>query len=497
MSHAPLAPRVLDPAPSAIERGAAARLHWRVGVTTDDALRAVATDGTLSPEWSAVLAETHARLLDPAGVRPLPTPSPIGAAVGRALEADPSWEGLVAASSLHPHVARETVAALAPLVRKAVVAADAAKLDGRRALQDLQAARAALKAARERAETAATPADKAQALREAVEAGRDEEQASSAYQRASAAGDRVEAGLAGAAAAVAAIAAQAQETADGIAAVMASGFGHAVGAASPAEIPTEVLEALTPEVTALLRLVSAIRAALRDGRAMRHLPGREGMLGPDVGGLDRVADARPLTLAGLSGALGTAYQTLTVVDLARGKAAVTEKGGGKANDGHVVIALDQSGSMKGARALWANALALATILEARAQNRCAVLVTFAERVRACILVDGPTPLRAALQACCVVSDGSDTDVRAALVSALGALTLLPHAGRGADTLLVTDGEWSADALRDWPIDDAHRLQAVVIAGSAPAHKALHATWEVDATGDDAASLAVSIARTVV
>lgn len=497
--------RALDPAPSAIERGAPARLHWRSGLATDSALAAIATDGNLSPEWSAVLAETHARLLDPSGVKPLATPSPIGAAVGRALEADPSWPGLVAAASLHPVVARETVSALAPLVRRAVVAADAAKTDSRRALADLQAARARLAEARAASEAAkgADAATRAEALREAVAAGDAEQRASAAYQQASAAADRVEAQVAGLAGQIAAVAAGAADDAAAIHAVMGCGLGHALGAASPADLPSDVVALLTPEVARILTLVGALQAALREGRDVRHLPGREGMLGPDVGGLDRIGDARPVTLAGLAGTLGKAAQLHTLIQLARGRAAVVEKGGGRANDGHVVLVVDQSGSMQGARAVWATALTLAMLLEAQAQGRHAVVVTFAGGVRGRAIVDGPTGLRAAFALVCRDSDGNDTNVRAALDGALDGLQDLPRAGKGADVVLVTDGVWSASEVAAWPTGaDAPRLQAVLLAGNPPAgldRRIVRDVWTVDAAADvdGGGDLAVQIARTIV
>jgi hypothetical protein len=497
--------RALDPAPSSIERGAAARLHWRTGLGIDSDLRAVATDGALSPEWSAVLAETHARLLDPAGVRPLATPSPIGAAVGKALENDPSWAGLVAAASLHPYVARETVRDLAPLVRSAVVGADAAKLDSRRTLESLQDARKRLAEARARADAAKAAGDAdghVEALKDAVEASDAEQVAAGAYQQASAAADQVGQRIAKQGAALASLLAASTQVADGLAAVMSCGLGHALGAHSAADVPSEIVEALTPDVVALLQLIGALRSALREGRSTRHLPGREGMLGPDVGGLDRVGDARPLTLASLAGHLGEALRSLTLLQLVQGRAAVVEKGGGKANDGHVVLVLDQSGSMQGARALWANALALAIVLEAAQQNRAAVVVAFAETVRGTVVVDGPTGLREAFALCCRESDGAGTNVAAALVAAREGLARLPMAGRAADVVLATDGEWGLAALAGWPTGEtAPRLQAVCIGGDVPAgaEAVLDAVWHVDASADvkGGGGLAVSIARTVV
>jgi hypothetical protein len=476
--------RASDPAPSSIERGATARLHWRHALHEDDALAAVATDGTLSAEWSAVLAETHARLLDPAGVRPLASPSPVGAAVGRACEADPSWPGLAAAAALHPSVAHKTTAALAPLVRGAVTRAGVARLDTRRTLADLREAREALEKARAAGD-----------LRAAVEAGHAVEKASSAHQQACTGADALEDELTRAVGGdfLAHLAEGAAETAEGLRNAMGCGLGAALGAGSASEIPNDVVDMLSRvEVRDLLKRVGALHAALREGRDTRHLPGREGMLGPDVGGLDRVADARPLTRVALSGGLGDAMRALTTLQIVQGRAAVVQKGGAKANEGEIGIALDQSASMDGARALWAGAVTVAILLEARLQNRRAVLATFDGGIRDLIVVDGPTSMRAALVAVCRESDGKDTRVDVALAAMLKALRGLPQGGRRADALLITDGVWGAAQASAWPVgSDAPALRAVCIGGAIPSGVRLAGAWSLEPGDDDTVALVVA------
>jgi hypothetical protein len=487
--------RALDPAPSAIERGPTARLHWRHGLGVDKALRTEVLDPTLSAEWSAVLAETHARLLDPAGVRDLASPSPVGAAVGAALENDPSWPGLVAAASLHPLVARETVAALAPLVRSAVTQAGAAKVDSRHTLQDLQAARKRLEEARQHADEASD--DRAEALQEAVDAGEAVERASAKHQQAAAAADGVEPAMASKTGAVAALLATAQKAVGALQAVMSSGLGHALGATDAAAVPDDVVELLTPEVVQMLKCVGALRASVREGRTTRHLSGREGMLGPDVGGLDRVADLMPMARAALAGHLGDEMCDLALLRLVQNRADVVEKGGGRANEGDVGLVLDQSASMRGARAMWANAVAIAILLEAQLQGRHAVLVTFGEAVIGTAIVDGPTGLRQALKLCCAASDSNGTNVPVALDAVLKGLKGLRRGGVGADCVLATDGEWNATDADRWPTGHAApKLHAVFLGGAAPKGTRLDHAWSVD-VADGAADVAVAITKTFV
>jgi Mg-chelatase subunit ChlD len=219
------------------------------------------------------------------------------------------------------------------------------------------------------------------------------------------------------------------------------------------------------------------------------------MTGQAQGGLADVGDLTSLSLAGLGGHLGATFAALTRLALVESRADVVEKGGGNARNGDVVVVVDQSGSMSGARALWAGALALAVILEARADDRRCALVTFDDIVRSSIVVDSPASLAAAVVALSTQSDGG-TGLSGAMRAAVAALAAMPHGGDPADVLLVTDGAWSASALDAFP--DRARLRGVFIGGSAPAESKFASTWEIQATqGADATDLAVKIASTIV
>ncbi len=502
--------RAADPAPSSIERGPTARLHWRHGVASDPALASVVDPvgaPPMSGEWASVLAETHARLVTPGAVAPLARPAPVGLAVGEALAAHPSWQALTDAAALHPGIARDAVVGLADVVRGALTSAGAADTDTRRLAADLEAARARLEALRALAPRQAdgSPDTSTETARDAHrlanEAGAVEERAAGAVQAGDAMGARVRAALGTDAteAAMARIVGHAEEKADAVRAAVIAGLGSALGSHDVAALPDAVVALLTPEVAALLRRVGALRLALREGRASRHLPGREGMLGPDVGGLDRAGDLTALARAGLAGLLGPGLAAVERLRLVQGRAAVVEKGGGKANKGDVAIVVDKSGSMRGARETWAMALALALLLEARAEHRAVAVVTYSGHVLASVIVDGPAAMPAALAAILRTSGGSNNE-RAALVEAGAVLGRMRRGGDPADVVMITDGQWEASNMTGSPIGKA-RLRGVFIGGSVPPGAAFASAWEVRAVDDGnetgADAIAVEIASVVV
>ena len=529
----PLPPSVLEPAPSTRERSAYARVVWPAAVADHAVIAGVASD---PGEAAALVAEAHAALLDPDGGRPLPAPSAIGEAVARALRAAPSWQALADAAAGSPRIAGAATATLAPAIRAALARAAAGRTDGRGAGLSLAAARARLERARAAAAAAAAAATAADAAADATAANPDADDAAldavedaataaraaaraaaadaaaasgavddaaAACQAAGAVAGRVDATGAGAVAgAVAAAAAAAGEAlADG-AALAGCGLAAAVGATSADEIPADVVDALRgADLRALLRLVGALRAALRAGRATRHLPGRDGVVGRDVGGLDRIGDLAPLARAALAGHLGTGLASLAALRLVQGSAPIVDRGGGHAHRGHVAVVVDLSDSMsEGGRATWARALALAVVLEARAEHRAAVLVTFDHAPRGAVLVDGPSGVADAVRLLCA-APGGGTDVAAALAASLAALRQLPRSGDAADVLLLTDGDWQADAVRAYPTaPGSPRLRVVAIGGAVPPgiSPAIAESWGVDVVdGAAGTTAAVTIARAVV
>jgi hypothetical protein len=529
MTRPALPPAITEPAPSTRERSGYARVTYPAALIEHGAMLDVASDPGEAP---ALVAETHAALLDPDGGRDLVAPSAIGGAVARALRAAPEWQALADHAAGSPRIAAEATATLAPAIRAALARAGARAVDGRGAGLALAAARARLERARAAAEAARAEADAAEAAADAVAAdpaatdaaldaaedaataaraaadaaGRETadaadaaDRAGAACQAAAAAAGRITGG--DVAAAVAAAARGAGEAAADAAALAGCGLADALGADTPDEIPSDVVDALRgADLRALLRLVGALRAALRAGRATRHLPGRDGVVGRDVGGLDRIADLAPMTRAALAGHLGGGLASLAALRLVQGTAAIVDRGGGHAHRGHVALVVDLSGSMDGARAMWARALALAVVLEARAEHRAAAVVTYSGTVRGSALVDTAAGMADAVRLLCAPAGGG-TATGAALAAALAALRQLPRSGDAADVLLVTDGDWQADAVAGYPVaPGSPRLRVVAIGGAMPpgVSAAVAEAWSVDVVdGDGGTAAAVRIARAVV
>lgn len=480
-----------NPAPSAVERGPVARLHYRHALDIDPVLASVAVDTPAAPvEWPALLAETHASLLDPSGLTPLARPSPLGSNVLDALKAHDSWQRLADASKAHPLVAREAVAGLASVVLDALKRSGAKpETDTRRSLADLDAARAALERARAAQRTATDPAERAKAMREAIKAQQDEERAKGACAADDGIARRTGERIDDAGQALDAIADKAEERADA-AHAFSNAVGSGVGVGGSQPIPDEVVRVLTPEVVKMMRMVGALRKALSEGRAARHVRGREGMIGVAHGGLNDVADLGMLTLASLGGHLGDAYANLTRLALVENRAEVIAKGGGIARNGHVVLIADQSGSTQGARQVWIGALCIAVALEARADGRTVAVVCFDERVSYSGVIDSPASLARAIVALSSPTYGG-TNVRVALTEGARLLALMPHGGDPADGLLVTDGAWDAADAAGWP--DTARLRGAFIGGSPPPGVKLASAWEVRAmSGSEAVTIAKSI-----
>lgn len=485
-----------DPTHAAAERGPLARLHWRHGLDVDPDLAGVVVDTPDTPgEWAPILAETHAALLDPTGLVPLARPSPIASKVVDALQASDAWPTLADAAQAHPMIAREAVRDLATVVLDALKSAGAkATTDARKSMADLDAARAALERARAAQRTATTPDEKRAALKASIDAGAAVERASAdvkvAEGIATRAADAIEPGD------VAEIAERCAERARARYAVVAAlGTGTGVGGDMP--VSDEILRLITPEMAAMLRNVGALRATIREGRASRHVSGREGMIGQTQGGLARVGDLTSTTLAALAGHLGPDAEALATLALVEDRADVVEKGGGTAHKGDVVVVLDKSGSMRGAREQWAAALALAVILEARHENRRAAIVTYDGRVRGSVIVDSAATFAATLRLIAAGSGGANNE-HAAMVEAGKVLAAMPHGGDPADVLMITDGEWYAANLDGVHGVDRARLRGAFIGGSPPPGAAFASAWEVRAVaGKEGTDVAVEIARSIV
>lgn len=503
-----------DPMPSALERSPYARIQWRHGLDVDpDLQKAVVDDNTIAArEYPALTSEMHASLLDPDGTKPLARPSPIGRTVMETLTSHKDWPTLCDASQAHPTIAREATVSLASAVRDALARAGAtSNTDAREALAKLDAAREALKRAREAQRNAKTPDEQREALRKATEAATAEERAASELAKAEGIAARC-ATDPSIASAIASAKEHAKEQAEAVHLYDAM-LGDGTGVGGPNRpVPDDVVKALGPHAARMMKLVSAFRAAIAQGRATRHVRGREGMIGVTTGGLNHVTDLTAMSLASLSGALGAPMAALTRLSIVEGSVQVIEKGGGIARDGHVVLVVDKSGSMSAnnyAPDTWASGLAMAMLIEARKDNRVAGLVVYDGDVRFEGLITDAASLARAVVAISEPASGSNNE-RAALHAASRLLAAMPLGGDPADVIFLTDGRWQASNLTGTMFapnastqgGGKHpRLKGCFIGGAAPVGAGFAETWELrsvsDADGNistDAMSLGVTIAK---
>ena len=104
--------------------------------------------------------------------------------------------------------------------------------------------------------------------------------------------------------------------------------------------------------------------------------------------------------------------------------------------GPIIVALDKSGSMNGPPDIWATALALALMAEARRERRVFALLAFDHRVKheAIVRADEPLPEAALFTSC----DGG-TNISGAIARGLEIVKRNEGQMKKADIVLVTDG----------------------------------------------------------
>ena len=486
-------------------------------------------------EWASAVAETHARLVDPAGCRPLPpgAGSSWGASAMGTLTSLPTWGELRAASALHPSIARDAArdlcAALATAIRLDDVPRDGAATSPEAAQgalddaqRDLGEARAAFDALdgdgddgapddgddapdapdgvgtrRGRGRSPAQVRGRLRAATDAVEAARRD--LHRAQGRRTALSDRARQAHDQIARAAQVAAQAASARAEACRTLSEAGIGDSTG--TFAGLPDDLVDAVarTPGLAAILRECGAIREAARSARVSPIVPGREGMVGPSTGGLRDVPDLRPLESAALAGGLGRAMQVAALVRLVGDRAATAAKGGGTGERGDVVVLVDRSGSMAGSRETWARALALAITVDAVREGRRVAVSLFDDVATPAVVVRSVADLPAIVRTLSGGSNGGGTTVASALAEAHRALPHLRHGGRGADVLLITDGEIRDDEVTATSATFPHgaklRCALVETARTAPIPRAV-STWHVRADGGTGRAAAVSIAAAV-
>ena len=220
------------------------------------------------------------------------------------------------------------------------------------------------------------------------------------------------------------------------------GFGWDASSAWAHLRDVELRHADLDAIERIARLASRMHVALRGARA-RRVAG----VPPDVHSVERGSDVARLLPSELV-ALGEPLLELTLLErLATRKAAqYAVRGEARAAWGPLVVALDESGSMHGARNEWAKAATVALARTAWAHRRTVTVVHYATSTVVHTL--GPGQTGALLEVVShFLSGGTDTALGIARAGAV--LTGLARSGQGeGDLVLVTDG-----------VDGAHAMQA--------------------------------------
>lgn len=226
----------------------------------------------------------------------------------------------------------------------------------------------------------------------------------------------------------------------------ADDFARAVGAAGPRGVAerlrlAEKLEG-SDKLRQLARLAGAFRAEARAVRRRRRERAADEVF--RVGRGDDLARLLPSELSALRHPLRRAdfLRRLLEEQLAQ----YDLRGDDRRGRGPLVVCLDGSGSMAGARELWAKAVTLALLEIARRQGRRARALVFAGRETEIAVFDligrGRAGRRAIdLEAVVGLAEafpGGGTDFEGPLRAALEAVAASPL--RGADVVFVTDGE---------------------------------------------------------
>lgn len=226
-----------------------------------------------------------------------------------------------------------------------------------------------------------------------------------------------------------------------------AGLGHGTGsgALTSAKAPTEqVMAALrsNPTLLRIAQIAGRLRISAKKRQALkstRH--GREELYGVEQGGdVERLLPSEQVLLADPDLEV-LAYRRI----LEREALQYQLRGREREERGPVVVLVDNSGSMRGARFEWAMGVALALLEVAAMQNRAFALVHFDDGVRSHVLVEHPRnlTLEAIVKMVTTTFSGGGTDIRAALSwvgqTLLGDAEDAPAVLKGADVVLVSDG----------------------------------------------------------
>jgi len=263
----------------------------------------------------------------------------------------------------------------------------------------------------------------------------------------------------------------AEEACDEVDAAMAGlGHGAGAGALSAVKAPVEQVRAALRSDARLARIAAVagrVRCSAKKAQqGKRVVGGREEIADVEIGSdVQRLLPSESVFLA------DDDLELLLLRKLVEGQAMQYRlQGRERAERGPLVVLLDGSGSMSGARHEWACGVALALLEVAARQKRAFSVVHFDDGVRATFdfLKPRAASLADVVSAVSYFSNGG-TDVQGALRAAGERIRKAPGALRDADVVLVGDGESG-----DFTVE----VRALKAAGVATYGVAIGASWSL-------------------
>ncbi len=218
------------------------------------------------------------------------------------------------------------------------------------------------------------------------------------------------------------------------------GHGHGAGALTAVNAPSEqVAEALrgNPELRRIAAIAGRLRMTAKKKQATKVDFGREEICDVEIGSdIQRLLPSELVLLA------DPELEPLLMRKLVENQAMQYRmRGTERAERGPIVVMMDGSISMKGARHEWAMGVALAMLEVAAMQHRALALVHFGSRVLKSDVVANPRRLTLPKLIEMVTYWGrSGTNIQSSLDWVGEHLLGHEEALKGADVLLVTDGE---------------------------------------------------------
>lgn len=405
-----------------------------------------------APQWPGFVRELFGELYG-LGTRVLEDPAAGSAWVAEILEQAaqlPEWQDLKARSEGDPWRCgvgtSSAVTALGQALEDALdMMPEQDPQKAQEAAQEAEQAADQAQAAAQAAAAAQAP-DAAQKAQEAAQAEERAQEAGEAAEQAAAAAQAVlealqEQGGAILRGALREAAEEAHDEISGMEAALAGlGHGHGAGALTGVKAPAaEVQEALrkNEKLRRIAAIAGRLRLSAKKQQATKCDFGREEICNVEQGGdVQRLLpselvmfadpDLEPLVLRKVVEREALQYQL---------------RGTEKAERGPIVVMMDGSGSMEGARHEWAMGVALAMLEVAAMQNRALALVHFGSKVIKSDVIANPRALTLPkLIEMVTFWANSGTNIQASLKWVGDELLAKEQALQGADVLLVTDGE---------------------------------------------------------